>query len=75
MSIYELPKFEMPKIKLPKFNFPKFLRNRIFWLVVLIIFLSSSFGFLAGMVSGSIFYLQIKDYLSGLNISRNQNSN
>jgi len=68
MSIYELPKFEMPKIKLPKFNFPKFLRNRIFWLVVLIIFLSSSFGFLAGMVSGSIFYLQIKDYLSGLNI-------
>jgi serine protease Do len=68
MSIYELPKFKMPKIKLPKFNFPKFLRNRIFWLAVLIIFLSSSFGFLAGMVSGSIFYLQIKDYLSGLNI-------
>ncbi|MCX6759093.1 MAG: trypsin-like peptidase domain-containing protein [Candidatus Nealsonbacteria bacterium] len=68
MSIYELPKFKMPKIKLPKFNFPKFLRNRIFWLAVLIIFLSSSFGFLAGIVSGSIFYLQIKDYLSGLNI-------
>jgi serine protease Do len=68
MSIYELPKFKMPKIKLPKFNFPKFLRNRIFWLAVLIIFLSSSFGFLAGIVSGSIFYLQIKDYFSGLNI-------
>jgi len=68
MSIYELPKFKIPKIKLPKLNFPKFLRNRIFWLAVLIIFLSSSFGFLAGMVSGSIFYLQIKDYLSGLNI-------
>jgi serine protease Do len=68
MSIYELPKFKMPKIKLPKFNFPKFLRNRIFWLAVLIIFLSSSFGFLTGIVSGNIFYLQIKDYLSKLNI-------
>ena len=45
-----------------------FLKNRIFWLAALIIFLSSSFGFLAGMVSGSIFYWQIKDKLSGLNI-------
>jgi len=56
MSIYELPKFKMPKIKLPEFNLPEFLRNRIFWLVVLIIFLSSSFGFLAGMASHSIFH-------------------
>jgi len=58
MSLYELPKF----------NPPKFLRNRTFWLAILIVFLSSSFGFLAGMVSGSIFYLQIKDYLSDLNV-------
>ncbi|PIP24275.1 MAG: hypothetical protein COX35_01580, partial [Candidatus Nealsonbacteria bacterium CG23_combo_of_CG06-09_8_20_14_all_37_18] len=68
MSLYELPKFEMPKIKPPKFNSPKFLRNKTFWLAILIVFLSSSFGFLAGMVSGSIFYLQIKDYLSDLNV-------
>ena len=53
---------------MPKFNPPKFLRNRTFWLAILIVFLSSSFGFLAGMVSGSIFYLQIKDYLSDLNV-------
>jgi len=54
--------------ELPKFNPPKFLKNKIFWLAVLIVFLSSSFGFLAGLVSGSFFYLQIKNYLSGLDV-------
>ena len=54
--------------ELPKFNPPKFLKNKIFWLAVLIVFLSSSFGFLAGLVSGSIYYLQIKNYLSGLDV-------
>ncbi len=54
--------------ELPKFNPPKFLKNKIFWLAVLIVFLSSSFGFLSGLVSGSIYYLQIKNYLSGLDV-------
>ncbi len=48
MNIYELPKF----------NLPKFPKNKIFRLAVLIIFLSSSFGFLAGLLSGSFYYSQ-----------------
>jgi S1-C subfamily serine protease len=42
----------------------KFWKKQIFWLIVLIIFLSSLFGFLTGLISGSYFYYQIKDYLS-----------
>jgi len=60
--------YDMDIYKLPKFKTPRFLRNKIFWCAILIIFLSSSFGFLAGLVSGSIYYLQIKDYLSGLDV-------
>jgi len=61
MSIYDLPKFNLPKIKV---SFPKFLRSRIFGILILIIFISSIFGFLAGLVSGSLFYLELRDYLS-----------
>ena len=42
--------------------------NKIFWLVVAVVFLSSFFGFSAGLVSGSIFYLQIRNYLSDFDI-------
>jgi serine protease Do len=63
MGLYDLPKFEIPRLRAPKF-----LKSRVFWFFVLIIFLSSIFGFLAGLVSGSYFYLEIKNYLSKLNI-------
>lgn len=63
MDPYELPKFNFPKL-----NFPQLLKNKIIWLAILIIFLSSCFGFLAGLISGSIYYSQIKNYLSTLNI-------
>ena len=58
MNIYESPKFKFPK--LPK--------NKVFLLVILFIFLASFFGFLAGLVSGSFYYSQIKNYLANLNI-------
>jgi S1-C subfamily serine protease len=58
MNIYEFPKFKLPK--LPK--------NKVFLLVILFIFLASFFGFLAGLVSGSFYYSQIKNYLANLNI-------
>jgi serine protease Do len=45
-------------------GFPKFWRNRIFWLIISTIFISSVFGFGAGLISGSYFYLEIKNYLS-----------
>jgi len=68
MGLYDLPKFERPRIKFSGIKMPKFLQNRVLWFAVLIIFTSSLFGFLAGLVSGSYFYLEIKDYLSKLNI-------
>ena len=73
MSIYDSPKINFSKFKLPKFKLFKFKSNKnsppkIFWLIILTIFLSSSFGFLAGIVSGSIFYLETRNYLSDFNI-------
>src|SRR3989344_4910562 len=41
---------------------------RNFWLFFLIIIISSFFGFLAGILSGSVFYFEVKDYLSDFKI-------
>lgn len=60
--------YELPKLKAPKFRFPMFWKNRIFWIIILTIFLSSIFGFISGAISGSYFYSEIRDYLSKLNI-------
>jgi len=71
MSLYELPKIELPKVKQPKLKSSKSLKKpkkHFFWFVILTIFISSVFGFLAGTISGSYFYLEVKDYLSKLNI-------
>lgn len=61
MSLYDLPQFKKPKIIFPKIKGQNFWRNRIFWIVLLGIFLSSLFGFLAGAVSSGYFYLKIKE--------------
>lgn len=66
--MYTLPDFNIPKIKFFKKRFPKFWKNQVFWLVILTIFLSSGFGFLAGMISGNYFYSDIKNNLAKLNI-------
>lgn len=60
MSMYELPKMEVPKLKAPQ--------NKIFWLLILIIFLSSVFGFLAGSLSGASFFTPVKEYLQKIYI-------
>lgn len=59
-----LPKFEIPKLNLPKLG--KF--KRIFGILILIILISSVFGFLAGVISGKYFYSDMKNYLQKLNI-------
>jgi len=69
MKMPELPKIELPKLKAPKFRFPRFWKNRIFWILILTIFLSSIFGFISGAISSTYFYSEIKDYLSKLNIT------
>ncbi len=60
MSLYDLPKFKARKSKL---------KNRVFWVLVLSIFVSSVFGFLAGSICSIYFYFQTKDYLEKLNIN------
>ncbi len=60
MSLYDLPKFKMPKLKL---------KNRVLWVLILSIFVSSVFGFLAGSICSIYFYFQTKDYLEKLNIN------
>ncbi len=68
----ELPKFLETEKRKEALTAPQSKRiwwaKRIFWLLILIIFTSSIFGFLAGIISGSYFYLGIKDYLQKLNI-------
>jgi len=59
---------ELPKLKELEFRFPRFWKNRIFWLVVLIVFISAIFGFVFGTISGNYFYSGIRDELSKLNI-------
>ena len=66
--MYDLPKFRLPKFKIAKIKFPAFWRNKIFWTVIVIVIISSSFGFLGGLVSGNYFYSEIKNSLSRLNI-------
>lgn len=60
--------YELPNCKMPRFKSPNVLKSRIFWFVFSTIFISSLFGFLAGAFSGSFFYLEVRDYLSELNI-------
>jgi len=69
MLDYQLPKFDFPKLRFPKLKAPKSLKKKTSQILILSIFLSSIFGFLAGAISGSYLYLEMKDYLlSSLNI-------
>jgi len=68
MNLYEIPEFNISKLKNIKVKRPSLSKNRIFWGIILIILLSSIFGFLAGIVSGTYFYSKIRNYLSDLNI-------
>lgn len=79
--MYKLPKVKFPTIKFPKLktgelNLLKPAKSRIIQFskkqtlgfLVLVIILSSIFGFLAGAISGSYFYWEIKDFFGRLNI-------
>lgn len=61
MLMYELPKFKMPKISFPKFN-----RSSRF--LILMIFISTLFGFLGGAVFSTYFYSDLREYLSKMKI-------
>ncbi len=81
IAMYKLPKIKLPTIKLPKLKSPRLRllqpakskitqssKKQVFWFLILVIFTSSVFGFLAGAVSGSYFYWEIKDFFSRLDI-------
>jgi len=72
MNLYELPKFELPKIQKPQFKSPQFLKNKTFQLVILVIFFSSLFGFIAGSLSGGYLYLEVKESLSEFKLGFSQ---
>jgi len=67
MGLYDLPQIRF--LKRFKNPFKNQKRNRTFWLIVGVIFISIIFGFLAGTLSSTIFYFQIRDYLEKLNIN------
>ena len=67
---------ELPKEKeFLKLKAPSIKLGKTFWLVILIIFLSSFFGFLSGLISGSYFSSQFKDYISKLKPPAIENGN
>lgn len=66
MSLYDLPRFRFPSIKIPKMDHNRLRFSGFFKTLVLTIILASIFGFLAGILSGSLFYMQIRGYLSEL---------
>lgn len=66
MTLYDL---ESPKIKI---KFPNFWKNKTLWIFVSIIFASSFFGFIAGIISGSVFYFEAKDYLAKFNVNESE---
>ena len=79
--MHKLPKVKFPTIKFPKLKAGKlnllepaksrvtqFSKRQAFGFLILVIIVSSVFGFLAGAVSGSYFYWEIKDFFGRLNI-------
>ncbi len=68
MSLYDLPQFDFKGINFfkPKQNALKTPKKRIWGVILITILLSSLFGFLAGTISSSLFYLDIKNYLSAV---------
>jgi len=67
MNLYDLPRFNfLSGIKSFLISQEK---KKSFRIIALIVFISVVFGFLAGAVSSTFFYFQIKNYLEKLNIN------
>jgi len=67
--MYDLPNFN---IKINGIKIPKFLKNQFFWGVILIILISSIFGFLSGIIYYNYFSPGADNYISKLNIGSPQ---
>lgn len=62
MNLYDLPEIKIDS----KFkdSFSRFFKKQTVWIVILSVFVSSIFGFLAGSISGIYFSSQIENYLA-----------
>ena len=67
--MYDLPNFN---IKTNGIKIPNFLKNQFFWGVILIIFISSIFGFLSGIIYYNYFSPSTDNFISKLNIGTSQ---
>lgn len=72
MNLYDLPKFKKPKIKLSprrKKTSLEFFKKQSVWIIVLAVFISSIFGFLAGAISNIYFYQKLKENFQKIGIN------
>lgn len=65
MPLYDLPETSLSNLKSA---FRKYSKNRVVWLVICTIIISSAFGFVAGGFSGFYFSSNFKGYLEKLNL-------
>jgi serine protease Do len=72
MPFYKLPKFEMPKLKAPCWKFSAFPFSRFLRTAIFLIFLSSFFGFFAGIISSTYFLSKISGCLGKSEITNSQ---
>lgn len=59
---------DLPEIRFHKLHLPSEAKKKIGWLL-LVVFLSSFFGFISGILSGGIYYSQIQEFLSKFNVN------
>jgi len=71
MPIYQLPENQFQKLQSPKNNPFKFMKDRVFWVLAVVVITSSIFGYVVGgFVNGfTTTALQLKDYLPWLNLN------
>jgi len=66
MISYQLPKLDFPKPKNLRKGLSKTRWKSLFIPLILVVLVSSLFGFLAGIVSGSYFYREIKNLIESM---------
>ena len=63
MVVYNLPEFKPPKLEKLKVKISNLWKEKLLVPLALAIIVSSVFGFIAGSISSSYFYVGIVDYL------------
>jgi serine protease Do len=75
MIQYELPKLKVLKLKSGQKNLLNIVKGNLLMSLILVIVLSSVFGFMSGLISGSYFYNKITDKLEEIGLASDQSVN